>query len=121
MKRILINLVLYSIMLALTLTACAWIGQPRLVMKPEATARVDELLTQMTRDGTFLIENGQVTRPAQQLRFTQSYVDALNAVEAISRETQLVPGALSGGRMAYRVPALRIGQFTFTSATQFQV
>jgi CubicO group peptidase (beta-lactamase class C family) len=53
MKRILINLVLYTIMLALTLTACAWIGQPRLVMKPEATARVDELLTQKTRDGTF--------------------------------------------------------------------
>jgi len=78
------------------------------------------LVTGMTRDGTFLIENGQVTRPVQQLRFTQSYVDALNAVEAISRETQLVPGALSGGRMAYRVPALRIGQFTFTSATQFQ-
>lgn len=77
------------------------------------------IVTGMTRDGTFLIEHGRVTRPVRALRFTQSYVDALNRVEAISRETRLVPGELSGGSLAYRVPALRIGQFTFTSATQF--
>jgi PmbA protein len=77
------------------------------------------IVTGMTRDGTFLIEDGQVTRPIRQLRFTQSYVEALDTVQAISRETRLVPGELGGGSMAYRVPALRLGQFAFTSGTQF--
>jgi PmbA protein len=81
--------------------------------------RRQTIVTGMTRDGTFLIEGGQVIRPIRQLRFTQSYVEALNTVEAISRETRLVPGQLGGGSMAYRVPALRLGQFAFTSATQF--
>ncbi len=88
-----------------------WYTRP---VRPKQT-----IVTGMTRDGTFLIEDGQVTRPIRQLRFTQSYVEALNTVEAISRETRLVPGELSGGGMAYCVPALRLGQFTFTSATQF--
>ncbi|MCI0476514.1 MAG: TldD/PmbA family protein, partial [Anaerolineales bacterium] len=47
------------------------------------------LVTGMTRDGTFLIENGQVTQPLKNFRFTSSYLAALNQVRAISRETKL--------------------------------
>jgi len=72
------------------------------------------IVTGMTRDGTFLIENGEITRPVKNLRFTQSYLEALSAVEAISRTTKLQRGF----RGSVRVPALRIGKFRFTGQTQ---
>ncbi len=71
------------------------------------------IVTGMTRDGTFLIENGEVTRPVKNLRFTQSYLDALRDVQEIGRETRLV-----GEYVASRVPALKIGAFRFTGVTQ---
>jgi predicted Zn-dependent protease len=69
-------------------------------------------VTGMTRDGTFLIERGAVARPVKNLRFTQSYVRALNQVEAIGREAEL-----HGDFFVPRVPALRIADFTFTGST----
>ncbi len=72
------------------------------------------ILTGMTRDGTFLIENGEIVRPIKDLRFTQSALEALNQVVAIGRETRLA-GGFHGG---LRVPALHIGRFRFTSATR---
>jgi len=71
------------------------------------------ILTGMTRDGTFLIENGEVTRPIKDLRFTQSILEALSDVAAISQETRLI-GGRSGGR---RVPALHLRHFRFTGVT----
>lgn len=72
-------------------------------------------VTGMTRDGTFLIEKGEITRPIKNLRFTQSYVDALKEVEEIGRETKL-----EGGFLAYnRVPALRLPRWNFVSATTY--
>lgn len=69
-------------------------------------------VTGMTRDGTFLIEHGEIVRPVKNLRFTQSYVEALNNVEAVGAET-----ALAGDWIVSRVPALRIGRFAFTGST----
>ncbi len=69
----------------------------------------------MTRDGTFLIENGEITRPVRNFRFTQGALEALQSVEAIGTETFLDRGFFGG----VRVPALRIGAFTFSSATAF--
>jgi PmbA protein len=73
------------------------------------------ILTGMTRDGTFLIENGQITRPVRNLRFTQSVLEALSHVEAIGRERRMLQD--DGGGTC--VPALRIAGFNFTSVTQF--
>jgi predicted Zn-dependent protease len=73
------------------------------------------ILTGMTRDGTFLIEDGEITRPVHNLRFTQSVLEALSQVEAIGRDAQMLQDELGGTR----VSGLRIGQFTFSSATQF--
>ncbi len=73
------------------------------------------ILTGMTRDGTFLIENGEITRPIHNLRFTQSVLDALSNIEAIGREPMMLQDEVGGTR----VPSLRIGRFTFTSATEF--
>ena len=74
------------------------------------------LITGMTRDGTFLIENGEITRPVKNFRFTTSYLDALNNVRAISRETKLFRDDWSGA--ARRVPALVVDGFRFTGVTQ---
>jgi PmbA protein len=73
------------------------------------------VLTGMTRDGTFLIEHGEITRPIRNLRFTSSVLDALASVERIGREPLLIQSWLGGNL----VPALRVGRFTFTGATEF--
>lgn len=75
------------------------------------------VITGMTRDGTFLIENGEIAYPVKNLRFTQSYLEALNNVEAIGRDTRLLPGMASIGRDS--VPALMLDGFEFTGATEF--
>ena len=72
------------------------------------------VMTGMTRDGTFLIENGELQHPVKDLRFTQSYVDALNGVEGVGRETRLV---LNEVGFATRVPALKLAGFNFTGVT----
>jgi len=74
------------------------------------------VITGMTRDGTFLIENGEIAYPVQNLRFTQSYLEALNRVEAIGRETKLLA---SWALARQSVPALKVGGFRFTGATTF--
>ena len=77
------------------------------VVQPKAS-----IITGMTREGTFLIENGQITRPVKDLRFTQSILEALNSTLAISQSTKLQISEYLG---ASRVPALRLKAFTFTS------
>ena len=63
------------------------------------------VITGMTRDGTFLVRSGEIVGPVRNLRFTQSYLDALAAVEAVSAERRLLRGELG----AVLVPAVRIG------------
>jgi PmbA protein len=73
------------------------------------------IITGMTRDGTFLIEGGRIVGPVRNLRYTQSYLDALAGVRAVSRERRTVRGMLG----AAVVPALRIDAWTFTGVTEF--
>jgi predicted Zn-dependent protease len=72
------------------------------------------VLTGMTRDGTFLIEDGKIVAPVNNLRFTQSYLEAMNRVEAIGSTSMLMPSF--GG--CCRVPALKIRGWHFTGATE---
>ena len=67
-------------------------------------------MTGMTRDGVFLIEDGEVAGPVRDLRFTESYLEALNRVDAIAAETKLVREFFS----VNRVPALKIASWRFT-------
>jgi predicted Zn-dependent protease len=76
------------------------------------------VLTGMTRDGTFLIEDGRVTRPVKNMRFTQSITDAFAGCSAATRETMLVAGSDYSYTAAYSAPALRMDSFNFTSATR---
>jgi predicted Zn-dependent protease len=72
---------------------------------------VESTITGMTRDGTFLIERGQVTRPVKNLRFTQSILQALTDTTHIGRDTQLASEFFFS---ASRVPGLRVEGFRFT-------
>ncbi len=75
------------------------------------------VVTGMTRDGTFLIENGKIAYPVKNLRFTQSYLEALNQVDMIGKELRLLAGM--GGIGGTLQPALKLGGFSFTGATEF--
>jgi PmbA protein len=75
----------------------------------------DCVITGMTRDGVFLIEDGELTYPVKNLRFTQSYVKALANVEAMGSTTYLLVGEYGG--VATRVPALKLKGFNFTGST----
>ena len=70
------------------------------------------LLTGMTRDGTFMIENGQLTRPLKNQRFTQSALDALWWTSGVTAECRFV-----GEGTASLVPAIKVDKFTFTGQT----
>lgn len=76
------------------------------------------LLTGMTRDGTFLIENGEVTRPIKNMRFTQSVMDAFRGATAMTRRPKLVAGSDYDFTDALSVPAMRLEGFNFTSVTR---
>jgi predicted Zn-dependent protease len=82
------------------------------------TAIVDArrmILTGLTRDGTFLIEDGRFTKPLRNMRFVQNCVDALSQVEAVGGATQLVRTKVFRDFYSVsRVPALKIQRFTFT-------
>jgi len=73
------------------------------------------MITGMTRDGTFLVERGEIVGPVRNLRFTQSYLDALAGVSAVSSSRKTIRGFLG----AAVVPALRIDAWTFTGVTEF--
>ena len=72
------------------------------------------VVTGMTRDGTFLIDEGRITRPIKDLRFTQSLVEALASVEAVGVTTRL---CLNEVGFTTCVPALKIHTFNFTGVT----
>jgi len=72
--------------------------------------------TGMTRDGTFLIEDGKIIGPVRNMRFTQDYVEALNHVDLVGREGMLVLGDLGGG--VRKVPALKLAKWEFTGVSE---
>ena len=71
------------------------------------------ILTGMTRDGTFLIEQGELTRPVKNLRFTQSITEAWSELGAIGREAALID-SWGGGVLA---PSMRLDRFRFTGVS----
>ncbi len=76
----------------------------------------DLLLTGMTRNGTFLIRDGEVVEAVKNLRFTESLVNAFKNLSGIGRDRS-VAGALFDGEVV--TPAMRIEDFRFTSTTDF--
>jgi len=75
------------------------------------------LLTGLTRDGTFYIEDGEVRYPIKNFRFNESPIIMLNNIEELGRPERLNGGSGVGGGpgLAMMVPALKVRDFTFTS------
>jgi PmbA protein len=75
----------------------------------------EKMLTGMTRDGTFLVEDGKVKRGIRNFRFNESLIHMLLNVEAMS-----VP-LRSCGEESFDmvVPAMKIRDFNFTEVTKF--
>ena len=75
----------------------------------------EKIMTGMTRDGTFLVENGRIVAGLKNFRFNESLIELLKNVEALS------PAERASGEEAFDmvVPALRARDFHFTEVTRF--
>ena len=73
--------------------------------------------TGTTRDGTFLIEDGEIVARVFNLRFTESMIRAFANVAAISKETRLTRDWWSTFYMV--LPTMMINDFTYTGASTF--
>jgi len=75
----------------------------------------EKIFTGMTRDGTFLVEDGRVTAGLRNFRFNQGLIEMLSNVEAIS-----APVRTSGEEIFDMVvPAMLVRDFNFTEVTRF--
>jgi predicted Zn-dependent protease len=75
----------------------------------------EKIFTGMTRDGTFLVEDGRVTSGLRNFRFNQGLIEMLSNVEAIS------PAVRTSGEETFDmvVPAMKVRDFRFTEVTRF--
>ena len=75
----------------------------------------EKIVTGMTRDGTFLVENGRVGKGLRNFRFNESLIHMLSNVEAMS-----VPARACGEEsFDMVVPAMKVHDFNFTEVTKF--
>jgi predicted Zn-dependent protease len=70
------------------------------------------LLTGLTRDGLFMIEDGKLTFPVKNFRFNESPVIMLNNLDALGKPVRFSDGDGGGASL---IPPMRIRDFTFTS------
>src|SRR5688572_993864 len=73
----------------------------------------DVVVTGMTRDGTYIVRNGEIAGAVKSLRFTQSYVEALAGTVSLGQASKTL---WTGGTC--NVPAIKLAQFNFTSSTR---
>ena len=75
----------------------------------------EKILTGMTRDGTFLVEDGKVKQGIRNFRFNQSLIELLSNVEAMGHAVR------ASGEEAFDmvVPAMKAKGFNFTEVTKF--
>jgi PmbA protein len=75
----------------------------------------EKIVTGMTRDGTFLVENGKVRQGVRNFRFNQSLIQMLSNVDAMSAPLR------SCGEESFDmvVPAMKVRDFNFTEVTKF--
>lgn len=72
---------------------------------------METTITGMTRDGTWLVEDGRVTHPVKNLRFTQSVLEALSKVEMVGNKVEIAREFFFASS---HVPALKITGFNFS-------
>ncbi|UDF03942.1 TldD/PmbA family protein [Asticcacaulis sp. AND118] len=70
------------------------------------------LLTGLTRDGTFYVENGQIKHPVKNFRFNESPVIMLNNIEELGKPVRVGDDE---SPFVMMIPAMKLRDFTFTS------
>jgi predicted Zn-dependent protease len=75
----------------------------------------EKIVTGMTRDGTFLVENGKIQCGIRNFRFNESLISMLSNVEAMSAPVR----ACGEESFDMVVPAMKVGEFNFTEVTKF--
>jgi predicted Zn-dependent protease len=75
----------------------------------------EKIVTGMTRDGTFLVENGKIQAGIRNFRFNESLISMLSKVEAMSEPVR------ASGEESFDmvVPAMKVKEFNFTEVTKF--
>jgi len=75
----------------------------------------EKILTGMTRDGTFLVENGKLAGGIRNFRFNQSVLEMLSNVEMLTQPVR------AAGEEAFEmvVPAMKVRNFNFSEVTKF--
>jgi predicted Zn-dependent protease len=69
------------------------------------------ILTGLTRDGTFLIEDGEITHPVMNLRYTDSMLSALKEIQMIGGTADIVDDVIA--------PAMKLKKLSFTGITHY--
>jgi predicted Zn-dependent protease len=72
------------------------------------------VVTGLTRNGVWLVENGEVVRPVQNFRFTQSYPQALAPGQVLGIGSYAVPQPGSWITTGFRAPALHLASWNYT-------
>jgi predicted Zn-dependent protease len=72
------------------------------------------VMTGLTRNGVWLIEDGRIVRPVRNLRFTQSYPQALAPGAVLGIGSHAVPLPSNYEDSSFVVPALRLASWNFT-------
>lgn len=78
-------------------------------------------LTGLTRDGTFLIEDGKITKVVNNLRFTEKICDILNGITAIENTSYTVPFSSNYGEFgigSVKMPHVKVTGFKISSSTK---
>jgi predicted Zn-dependent protease len=77
------------------------------------------LWTGMTRDGTFLVEKGEIRGPVKNFRFTDGIADALASGGLVGKQYQTLtlPDWFPAGGVT--VPAVKLNRYRFTGVTEF--
>ena len=73
--------------------------------------------TGLTRDGTFLIEDGRIARPVNNFRFNQSLAEMLVNVEQLGTPVQVAAGENSSAGTPVVAPAMKVGGFNLASVS----
>jgi len=69
------------------------------------------ILTGLTRDGTFLIEKGEISKPVMNLRYTDSMLSTLRGIPLVGKELECLEGIT--------VPAMKLEKLRFTGVTEY--
>jgi predicted Zn-dependent protease len=76
------------------------------------------LFTGLTRDGTFLIEQGRIKSAVNNFRFNETPVKMLSNIEAMSPAMRITGSERVGANLPILAPALKVRDFSFTSLSE---